>query len=81
MGRGTSLRSRRQRKAWGEAKRNPRLELATIMSPRSGRKSDRSRSGDVLKNTKQGGLTLSPAFAGSKSFFDSFLGLAPQALC
>ena len=33
-----SLRSRRQRKAWGEAQRNPRTsEFKNIHSPRSGR--------------------------------------------
>ena len=31
--------------------------------------------------TRMVAFKLSPAFAGSESFLDSFLGLTPQALC
>ena len=56
----TSLRSRRQRKAWGEAQRNPRFEAITVPARASGRQTGK------VATTLMNLFPLSPASAGSE---------------
>jgi len=60
-----SPRSGRQHKAWGVS---PRIEAQNILQP-------------VKRATDLKGFELSPAIAGSRRKWHSYLGLPPQALC